>query len=114
MGLKDIKYDILLCRSCHMMIINLNGLDHILSFIPLIWVSHSCTLSSFEYSSEQRPDAETFHWNEKDQDDTESFDGLLGVAGGQRRAVIKFRQMRDSLSLKWEAGQPLPAPASPC
>ena len=45
-GLKDIKYDILVCRSCHMVIIKLLGLVHILSFIPSIWVSHSCTLSS--------------------------------------------------------------------
>ena len=39
------KYDILVCCSCHM--INLLSLVHILSYIPSIWVSHSCTKSSF-------------------------------------------------------------------
>ena len=46
---KDIqgyKIYFLVCHSCQMIIINSLGLVYILSNIPLIRVSHSCTLSS--------------------------------------------------------------------
>ena len=38
--LKDIQYDILVCHSCHIMIINLLGLVHILSLMASTTTTH--------------------------------------------------------------------------